>query len=652
MNWKADDFDQVRKGDIGKEEECHTFLFKNFPKNCDLKSLLDRFMKVGRVKDVFYPGKKDKVGKLFGFVRFPRSQDEGEILRRLNNIWFGSYKMWAIIPRFSRDSLTITKNQHPVRILSRGGWRKDDLSFADVVSVQKVKSVIDNSEMKADGIHYQSSAEDKMWWSECYTGFLRRKFSWNDYAEELQSECGSLLKLRSLGGNLIPFQKAADRNVGELMKEFDEWIHFWFEWVRPWKEIDINLNREVWTLWYGVPIHAWTDGFFAKACAHLGLFIKLEEFKDKWDPLYSAKVLISSSCLSKIYCTMNVWIDGKSFTVRVVEACQCNYALSGKQCDKLDEESNSEWSDDRMEQGVREQLLDISDGQISDGPADATVREFPENSNCRVEFSSGILNVPLDKEPSLHADCNQELMKNNHNPVFLNGDVEVTLENGDLATEDLHVAEENLVIGVRNRFEVSCQEKAFCTNRPCDGLVKGPQEENLNSVGQENNKVIGHTSLSVYTVNGNPEKSGENQAQNRNTEPVLGANSRVVQENRSKVYAGKKKKDLVNQIGDLGIPSKLLKSKGERANPHLRASSSVLPNSADAHVSVGGQKKGDKNKRRKKKGSSKGVERIKEKQKWAKFVKGMENASKVRTLDSDLSSKDEDLTSKLIRDEA
>ncbi|GLT40914.1 hypothetical protein SLA2020_150110 [Shorea laevis] len=70
-----------------------TFFFYNFPENCEEKELWYSFQKYGKVLDVYVPKKHDKWGKRYGFLRMLGVQNEDQMVRRLNEIWFSSYKL-------------------------------------------------------------------------------------------------------------------------------------------------------------------------------------------------------------------------------------------------------------------------------------------------------------------------------------------------------------------------------------------------------------------------------------------------------------------------------------------------------------------------------------------------------------------------------
>lgn len=85
---------------VGVEQGLMNFFFRNFPETCSVEELRRKFEKVGRVEDIFIPGKRDKAGKRFGFVRFRKGEGADRILEQLNNVWIGSYIIRAFEPKF------------------------------------------------------------------------------------------------------------------------------------------------------------------------------------------------------------------------------------------------------------------------------------------------------------------------------------------------------------------------------------------------------------------------------------------------------------------------------------------------------------------------------------------------------------------------
>ncbi|KAL6571982.1 hypothetical protein OROMI_012940 [Orobanche minor] len=236
------------------EMEHRTYFFNNFPAECGMETLRRELSGVGTVLDVFCPKKKDKRGKPFGFVRFPAQYDEREVLVRLNNIWIDSYKLRAYIPKFDRRVMVRPQEAVVKRHFVAPETRvlKVGKSFAEATSgtEEVLKPRVEGT------IQYNSGAGEKEWARACYVGLLRRNVSWAVNGEEIQGECGSLIKLRFLGDDVVLLENTSDKSFEVLMEELDVWFKQWWEWCRPWKEADVFENRIIWTRWYGVPIHA------------------------------------------------------------------------------------------------------------------------------------------------------------------------------------------------------------------------------------------------------------------------------------------------------------------------------------------------------------------------------------------------------------
>lgn len=198
-------------------------------------------------------------------------------------------------------------------------------------------------------LEYQSSDSEKEWVRGCYTGFLKKRFVWDEVKEDMEGECGGRMSLSSMGGNLILIRSTSDKSMEELVKDFDEWVSFYFEWIRPWKAIDVSQNRLVWTRWYGLPLHIWSTNFLSVASAKLGLFVKMDSATEQKTKVDVARVQISMSCLAKVDSVWKVRIDGMVFTVRVVEEAQCtcgNVIFNGEDDDSESSVGGSEHLDD------------------------------------------------------------------------------------------------------------------------------------------------------------------------------------------------------------------------------------------------------------------------------------------------------------------
>ncbi|KAL8551439.1 hypothetical protein ACS0TY_000509 [Phlomoides rotata] len=165
-----------------------SFLFRNFPGECELNRLRSKFGEFSEVVDIFCPRKRDKAGKWFGFVRFweKKVPNVDRALEFLNNLWIGSYKLQVFKPRFERNQPR-TLNQAKSFPITNATRRVPGISYKEAVAgkQQPVESL-----QKDESFSFETLVEEKEWLEECWVTLLK-EFSWNDIGEEVQAECGN-----------------------------------------------------------------------------------------------------------------------------------------------------------------------------------------------------------------------------------------------------------------------------------------------------------------------------------------------------------------------------------------------------------------------------------------------------------------------------
>lgn len=199
----------------------------------------------------------------------------------------------------------------------------------------------------------------------------------------------------------------------EIIEDFDEWGDFWFDWLRPWKSIDVNQRRLIWTEWIGVPLHVWNVRFFSLACSNLGLFIKLDEESQHKIKLDTAKVLISTG-LKTIDRIMEIRIDGALFSIRVSElicsGCVRDKLATAKSNSDSNSESDSQYSMEPAE---------------SDGLAEAAI-ESPKKSDGSDSVAINANGVNASTPVSMHENLERE-----------KGTWDLVADPNDIALEDV-----------------------------------------------------------------------------------------------------------------------------------------------------------------------------------------------------------------------
>lgn len=80
-----------------------SFYFTNIPLDISYVSLRQGFEVCGILEDVYLARKRNVNGGAFGFVRYGKVKDVEKLLKALNNVWFGDWKVVAKVASFGRN---------------------------------------------------------------------------------------------------------------------------------------------------------------------------------------------------------------------------------------------------------------------------------------------------------------------------------------------------------------------------------------------------------------------------------------------------------------------------------------------------------------------------------------------------------------------
>lgn len=332
-----------------------SFLFRNFPPSSLEKDLLATFQKAGRVVDLFCPRKRDVLGKRFGFVRMnlEREEEEELMLEKMNSLWMGSYKLRVFIPRFERRlaQKEFRKPQHVSAVHVEVGR-----SFLDVVN--GTAPICKNKISTIQKATFIPTEEEKEWLDDAQVGLLKKEFPWDDFCRDIKKEGEPHVHVKFMGEELVLILNA--NNDSASKGELQDWERFWFRWTRPWKPEDVSLRRPVWTIWYGVPLHAWSERFFKQLSLHFGSFMEWDLRSKEKIRLDFARVRIWALTSKQINDSFIVNIEGKEFKIRVLE----DLSVEGEEEDE-DFESTSEFSE-----AIPGEAVWAGDESESDSPSD------------------------------------------------------------------------------------------------------------------------------------------------------------------------------------------------------------------------------------------------------------------------------------------
>ncbi|KAJ4829493.1 hypothetical protein Tsubulata_001454 [Turnera subulata] len=92
-----------------------------------------------------------------------------------------------------------------------------------------------------------------------------------------------------------------------------------FELLRPWHEKDGPSNRKVWIRAKGIPLHAWSNGFFHKLVSRIGSLIAVAPITESKSKLDYAFLQVITTVFKPISWEILANIDDLSFSIIIDE---------------------------------------------------------------------------------------------------------------------------------------------------------------------------------------------------------------------------------------------------------------------------------------------------------------------------------------------
>ncbi|MCI15128.1 DUF4283 domain protein, partial [Trifolium medium] len=103
------------------------------------------------------------------------------------------------------------------------------------------------------------------------------------------------------------------------MNEAKDWLEQWFRDIRLWNPKEVDNERIVWLRAYGIPVHAWNDGYFSAITASIGTFINVDDCTMKMDCMDVARLMVRTQGIGVVDTIVETVINGDRFDVRLIE---------------------------------------------------------------------------------------------------------------------------------------------------------------------------------------------------------------------------------------------------------------------------------------------------------------------------------------------
>ncbi|KAJ0771023.1 putative RNA recognition motif domain, nucleotide-binding alpha-beta plait domain superfamily [Helianthus annuus] len=319
----------------GSRSEIVKFFVSNIPQGCRPWDLADAFRRFRDIAGAFIAKKKDKEGRVFGFVSFKGVRDLDELKRNLLNVKLGGNKLVINVAFFARENgnnkLAFVGNH--VGGLPAGTGNgcfpgacskekvsnpvKKGVSFLDIltskshVASEEDDLVIDPSTFSLSKLVDKAVTGRALGFKELR--FLRSSLMLAGYNEA---------SLQYLGGLSVLISFPDSGMVNKLLEDKEVWVRS-FSSVQPWIGQSFPYERLAWVNILGVPPHLVSSVTFDAIGSRFGKVILASQFQENDGDLTYDRLGILVDTGNRINGVLNLsWQDKKIQGVVIEENAQ------------------------------------------------------------------------------------------------------------------------------------------------------------------------------------------------------------------------------------------------------------------------------------------------------------------------------------------
>ncbi|KAJ4825486.1 hypothetical protein Tsubulata_030264 [Turnera subulata] len=283
----------------------------------DVLLFLSRF---GEVIDIYIPVKRARNGRRFGFVRFSACNDIQPLISSINLVKVENGTLQALIAHgrpISRKPPHLKSNP-PLPPPPSNTINKR--SFAETVKVTtSVPSSNLNCVIDKASISFTPLQSETEWLSKSAFGVLSEPMDFQIVSKLFHDHGHHDIKICELGGDSVLIQFPTPTAMHEFIESNSDWVSNFFDLLRAWQLNDGATNRKVWVRAKGIPLHAWSNGFFHTLVSRFGSLISVAPITENKTSLEYAYLQVITTIHKPILWDISVLIHGITFHVRLDE---------------------------------------------------------------------------------------------------------------------------------------------------------------------------------------------------------------------------------------------------------------------------------------------------------------------------------------------
>ncbi|KAI3699691.1 hypothetical protein L2E82_44129 [Cichorium intybus] len=368
------------KIDRRKDRSITSFYVSNIQQDTTVEMMRSAFQPFGKIADIYIPGRKDKGGSYFAFVKYQGVKNAEELVSYLNRVKCGNCITRVNVARYEKN---VVKKVAPVYDGSRKfvkqatnhQWKtRDGRSFAEAVSGKKNEETPTILLRKAPAMNFDDSS---------LIGEVLSLQHLKDIPKLLHADGRIPCELYFAGGLKVVLKFSFSKTAEAYLKSEQGWNR-WFKWLKLGISEEVDFDRLAWVRLHGLPIHLRSLENITSVVGSIGKVLEVGGYNWANADLTTSTARILTTSKLSINDVVNCAYNGKMYKVGVVECAEAwdpissYYEGSELNSDNEDMDINDkdEQDDDGSDDDANSEAWrnDVEEGEII---AESNNNEFP-----------------------------------------------------------------------------------------------------------------------------------------------------------------------------------------------------------------------------------------------------------------------------------
>lgn len=295
------------------------FFVSNIPGGCSRGSLLGIFEEYGDVFDIYIAKKKDKAGRIFGFVKYRNVKDDLLLEESLQKLTVHNTRLVVFRAKFDRYGNKMEYSPSHIQHVPESGAPFQSVNQLGGLNQSCRNAPISGAPMATQAIKIPSDVvahSDRF--NSTLVGRVVDFLTLRNIHNYIVVTKFQGLSIRYLGGFYVMLTFSDPTDSDEFLKAQETWSK-WFSSLARWVGQSISYERIAWIRILGVPPHLWDKSVLDAIGNHVGKVIQGSQVS--WEEANWSQdcigILVGEGCQIKDEINL-LWRD-KSYRLWIIE---------------------------------------------------------------------------------------------------------------------------------------------------------------------------------------------------------------------------------------------------------------------------------------------------------------------------------------------